>query len=315
MYHFIVNPASRSGRGIEIWQKELKPLLDKRKIPYYVYYSEAEGDVTRLAKYITDKRPHTGKELLRLVILGGDGTLNEALQGISSFENMAVGYIQVGSGGDFARDLKLPKDPVKALDRLLSAQSDPSRIHKMDLGIVKTAQKEFAFETSMGIGFDASVCEEIKHSRLKTLLNKFKLGSLSYLLIALKKIVTAPKCSCDIYLDHNPKPIHVNKLLFTAVMNHSYEGGGFKFCPQAKDDDGLLDLCVVGNLPKFIIPFCLPTAFVGIHFLIPGVNHYRARKIVMKTSAPLWLHTDGEVHCKTSEVTIICEHRRLPFIL
>ena len=315
MYHFIVNPASRSGRGKQIWKEYLQPVLDKKNIPYYVYYSEKAGDVTRLARYITKKRPGTGNDILRLVVLGGDGTLNEALQGISSYENLALGYIQVGSGGDFARDLKLPKDPRKALEAILSAAESSSRIHAMDLGLVTVSQKEIAFGNSMGVGFDASVCEEIMHSRLKTVMNKLKLGKLTYLAVALKQIMTAKNTSCEIYLDDNPKPIRVKKLLFAAAMNHSFEGGGFKFCPQAKDDDGILDLCVAGNLPRLIIPFCLPTAFFGLHFIIPGINHYAARRIVIKSDAPLWLHTDGEVHRKTDEVTITCCHKRIPFIL
>lgn len=98
-------------------------------------------------------------------------------------------------------------------------------------------------------------------------------------------------------------------------MNHRYEGGGFKFCPDADDTDGVLDLCVVGNIPKIIILFALPTAFFGRHFLFPGVNHYLARHVRLETSAPLWLHTDGEVHEKSKLLEIDCKQGDIRFLV
>lgn len=69
-------------------------------------------------------------------------------------------------------------------------------------------------------------------------------------------------------------------------MNHPYEGGGFCFCPQADNSDGLLDLCVVGDLPKLFILFALPTAFFGRHYIFPKIDHYTASSVRVKTSAP-----------------------------
>ncbi|MDE6065100.1 MAG: acylglycerol kinase family protein, partial [Lachnospiraceae bacterium] len=92
MYHIIVNPASRSGRGRLIWKETIKPALIERQIPYKAYFSKKAGDVTRLAHKITSQ---AGGDDLRLIILGGDGTVNETLQGISSFEHVVIGYIPV----------------------------------------------------------------------------------------------------------------------------------------------------------------------------------------------------------------------------
>ena len=90
-------------------------------------------------------------------------------------------------------------------------------------------------------------------------------------------------------------------------MLHRYEGGGFKFCPDAKPDDGIIDICTAATkLPKWVILLVLPTAFFGKHYLFPGIEPYEAQTIRLKSSAPVWIHTDGEVLCFDDELTISC---------
>ena len=302
MYHIIVNPASRSGRGRQIWKTIIKPALLGKKIEYQVYFSEQEGDVTEFARQITSSfdAGDDGKALCHLILLGGDGTVNEALQGISSFERVVIGYIPTGSSNDLARDMGIAKKPLEALERILTAQHHmESAVRLMDRGMVHTKNAERSFAVSCGIGFDAAVCEEAMHSRIKDTLNRLRLGKLTYLGIAIKQLFAAKPVSCTLYLD-DKEPVHIKRILFAAFMNHRFEGGGFKFCPTADYADGVFDLCVVGNLPRLLILFALPTAFFGKHFIFPGVTHYRAKHIQVETSAPLWLHTDGEVHEKTA---------------
>ncbi|MGN1147837.1 MAG: diacylglycerol/lipid kinase family protein [Lachnospiraceae bacterium] len=317
MYHIIVNPASRSGRGRHIWKEIIEPALSDKDISYKVYFSEKPGDVVKLARIITAPFADTGDNMMdacRLIILGGDGTVNEALQGISSCCRVIIGYIPTGSSNDLARDVGVPKNPLEALERILSIDDNADIVRPMDRGIVKTQNAERSFAVSTGLGFDAAVCEEAMNSKIKDTLNRLKLGKLTYLGIAIKQLFAARKVSCDLYLD-DKEPIHIKKLLFIASMTHRFEGGGFKFCPTADYTDGIFDLCVVGNLPKLIILLALPTAFFGKHFLFPGIDHYRARHIRIKTSAPLWLHTDGEVHEKSDDLEISCAQGDIRFII
>ena len=137
---------------------------------------------------------------------------------------------------------------------------------------------------------------------------------MTYLCIALKQLFAAKAISCEITLDGR-KNIFVPKLLFTALMIHPYEGGGFRFCPQAVNNDGLLDLCVVGDLPKLLILFALPTAFIGRHYLFPKIDHYTASSVQIKTSSPLWVHTDGEVYLKSDWISVSCLRQRLRFLV
>ncbi len=322
MYHIIINPTSKSGKGLTIW-KSLEPVLKDRKVSYQAYLSTHIGHVTQLTAEITSQISAGGKPV-NLILLGGDGTLNEALQGISDFDMVNVGYIPTGSSNDLARALKLSRDPVELLTQIL----DGTHSRMLDLGILtyesdtqvvsrlhkRLEHSSRYFIVSSGIGFDAAVCEEALSSSIKDTLNRFKLGKLTYLGIALKQLITAKAVACDICLDGG-QTIHIPKFLFSAFMIHPYEGGGFCFCPQADNGDGLLDLCVVGNLPKLLILIALPTAFWGKHYMFPRINHYTASSVRVKTSIPLWVHTDGEVYLKSDQISISCLKRRLHFLI
>lgn len=307
MYHIIVNPASRSGRGLKIWQKAIEPALSEGNIEYKVYFSEKAGDISVLSEMITDKA--SAASPVRLIILGGDGTFNEAIQAMKNMEHVTIGYIPTGSSNDLARDMKISKDPIAALKRILSG----GNITEMDMGIMTTPSKTRYFSVSCGIGFDAAVCEEAMSSPIKDTLNRLGLGKLTYLGIALKQLFTTKPVCCDIRLD-NGETIHVERILFAAAMTHRFEGGGFKFCPTAVCDDGFCDLCVVGSLPKLVLLLALPTAFFGKHYLFPGINHYRAREIQIHTSVPLWVHTDGEVSFRTDDIHVTYDKRKISFL-
>ncbi|MCL2718942.1 MAG: diacylglycerol kinase family lipid kinase [Lachnospiraceae bacterium] len=310
MYHIIVNPMAKSGRGKKLWRRVEAGLIE-RNVKYDVYFSKRAGFVTKHVRELTEAY-NTGDnpEPLKIIILGGDGTINETLQGIADFERVEIGYIPTGSSNDMARDLQLPKEPLVILDIILSGEA--RRV--MDIGEVSYSDNRPSryFAVSCGIGFDAAVCAEVLTSKLKKALNKVRLGKLIYLAIALKQIITAKKATVNIYFDDNQEPIHYRKFLFAAGMVHKFEGGGFKFCPDADYTDGLLDICVVGGLPKIIlILFALPTAFSGKHFIFPEIDSYRCKTMRIEVSTPLWVHTDGEVEDPAREVVMTCHSQKL----
>lgn len=325
MYYIIVNPASKSGRGKKIWTG-LEPVFIQNDIAYKVIFSKGTGHVTRIVSKLTapDRMPADAAPV-KLIILGGDGTMNETLQGISDFGRIRLGYIPTGSSNDLARDLSLPKDPALILQTILKGET----VRTMDIGTLTygcAADGESGspagetlsarhFAVSCGIGFDAAVCQEALASRFKNTLNRLGLGKLTYLSIALKQLVAAKSVSCDIYLDHAKEPIHLNRFLFTAFMIHRYEGGGFQFCPMADASDGKLDLCAVGRIPKPIILLALPTAFWGKHYIFPSIRHYTASQVTLRASAPLWVHTDGEVSRKSDCITVTCEKQQLQLMM
>ncbi len=298
MYHIIINPASRSGQGAKIWSEQVEPALKESTVEYQTYFSRKAGDVKHLAAQITSE--HADASDLKLIVLGGDGTVNEALQGITDLSRVVLGYIPTGSSNDLARDLAIPKDPKAALNLIL--QNTCPRA--MDLGRLTYQDEDQPaesrlFAVSCGIGFDAAVCAEAMSSRIKDTMNRMGLGKLTYLGIALKQLITARKVSCTLTLEdslHQTKSsIQLPRFLFVTCMSHRYEGGGFMFCPPAVDYDGVMDVCSVGNISKVLVLFALPTAFFGKHYFVKGIDAYTVTELSISTSAPLWVHTDGEV--------------------
>lgn len=299
MYYFIVNPASRSGRGLKIWKEQVEPVLQAKDVAYRSFFSEKAGDAARFIREIIASAMQLPAPI---IILGGDGTVNEALQGIDDTSKVILGYIPTGSSNDFARDLRIPKNPSAALDIVLNGKATP-----MDLGTVTYPDGEHRrFAVSCGMGFDAAVCEEALHSKLKNVMNKIGLGKLTYLGIALRQLFAAKAVSGRLTLEDGA-PIDMGNMLFTACMLHRFEGGGFMFAPDADPHDGILNMCAVGDLSKLFVLFALPTAFKGKHYRFKGITPFKAGKLTLESSSPLWIHTDGEVSRKSSKITVSCQ--------
>ena len=147
MYTFIVNPHARSGLGQKVWD-DLEVILRRQGISYEVYYTKYQKHATAITAQITsDGYEHT------IVALGGDGTVNEVVNGIRDFDKTILGYIPIGSSNDFARGLELPTNPVEALENILKCP----KLHPMNVGEISFRGKRRRFAVSAGIGFDADI--------------------------------------------------------------------------------------------------------------------------------------------------------------
>lgn len=308
---FIVNPAAHSGKGRRLWE-QTEHILKKHGVSYEGFLSEKKGDIAAIAKRLTASLAE-GEERT-LVLLGGDGTVNEALQGICNFDRVRLGYIPTGSSNDLARDMGISTKLEEALRPFLEEGEEC----RMDLGCVSWQENGVArkrrFLVSCGIGYDAAVCAEVLSSKMKRYLNRLGLGKFTYLGIGLKRMLAAEYAKASLRLDKE-KTVHLRRMLFTACMLHRFEGGGFCFCPQADAQDGLLDLCVVDGVPKWKFPVIIPFALRGKHFRFRGVTPYRASRIDIRTDAPLWIQTDGEVPGKSNRLVITNEKQKVHFVV
>ena len=100
-----------------------------------------------------------------------------------------------------------------------------------------------------------------------------------------------------------------------AVMNQKYEGGGFKFCPDAQPDDQLLDVILVEGIRKIKLLFCLPTAFFGKHVGIRGIHILTCSDIHVHSASALPIHIDGESGGIREDLTVSIEKSSLKIIL
>ena len=123
MYYCIVNPSARSGKGKDIWELLEKKFAEKG-LEYRAVFTKGPGHATKLAHNLTAPRNSDNDKVgpTKLIVLGGDGTLNEAINGIQDFENTLVGYIPIGSSNDFARDLSFPNKTDDLIEQILEAK-------------------------------------------------------------------------------------------------------------------------------------------------------------------------------------------------
>ena len=303
MYTFIANPNARSGRGILLW-KQIEQVLKERDIDYHVLFTKYQHHATHLVHDLTsDGNPHT------IVVLGGDGTLNEVIDGIAFLDKVTLGYIPLGSGNDFARGLGLPTDVQEALKQILN----PSHYTYMNVGVLDYEDKHRRFAVSTGIGFDAAVCHQVMVTPLKAFLNRLKLGKLTYLGVALHKLFTLKPVTMTVTTESGN--IHTyHKVYFTAVMNLKYEGGGFNFCPSSDCSDDKLDIITVSDLPRLKVLCLLPTAFKGWHTHFHGIHIDTCTEVKISSDRALPVHTDGEPVFLQKEIHVHLEKQKLRII-
>lgn len=304
MYTFIVNPNARTGLGSRVWSS-IEARLVKEQIPYQVFFTKYQNHATKIIRNLTSSGQH-----MTIVALGGDGTINEVVNGICDLSNVTLGYIPIGSSNDFSRGLGLSCDPHKALTAILS----PKKFAYVNIGAVTHEGKTRRFAVSAGLGFDAEVCYRISFSKLKAALNRIKLGKLAYALVAVLSLLLQTPKKMTITLD-NETPVNFDRVYFTALMNQKYEGGGFMFCPKANPGDDVLDLIVVEGLSKLKILCLLPTAFFGKHTRFHGIHTYRCENVKIESDASLPLHTDGETVLYQTELLGRLEPEKLRVIV
>lgn len=307
MYYFIVNPNSHGRRGEKIWKK-LERQIRKVGVPYEKYLTQEAGDARRFAAKLTAAM----QEPTVIVAVGGDGTVNEVLNGLAISDLLTFGYIPTGSGNDLARGLMLSQNPYKCLKQILS----PAEISRVDYGIISYEDEEPVyrrFMVSSGIGFDAAVCHR--------LLKKNGAGGLPrpngrwrYILAGAKQLLCAKPSRGYLILD-GVRRVEFNHIYFVSIHNHRSEGGGFQFAPKAAYDDGEVELCVAHTASKLRLVMVLFTACLGHLGRQRGVHVYRCREAVIHVERPLPVHTDGENCFCQDELRVRCVKKKLRMIL
>ena len=303
MYHFIVNPKYRSGRGQLIWNMVERKLI-RLSVSYDVIMTTCVGHA-RLAADQLSSQP----EAVTIVVIGGDGTINEVLSGLHLSNHIVFGCIPTGSGNDFAKGMHLPTDPMEALDNILYGRNTVS----IDLGVIQSNGRTSRFSISAGMGFDASICHEALTSPIKKVLNKLHLGRLTYFFIALKQIFLYTPTTITLTMDGG-RTFTYKRAFFATAFNQPCEGGGIRICPNAKPDDNELDICIVSDVSRLKLALFLPGAFWGLHTHIQGVHFMRCKTITIQSDRSIPVHRDGESGGNQKNITISLEKTTLKVI-
>jgi len=269
---FIVNSTAGRGKtGKKI--SKLVTSLNEHKFDYEIELTKAPQHAIQLTQDAIEKR------ITNIVAVGGDGTLNEVVNGImlsGKSENVNLGIVPEGGGNDFALNFKLSSNIDKAVDLLRKF-----KIRKIDIGKIEDKY----FINALGIGFDARVA--IVSNKIKYLN-----GLPRYLLAVIKALVTLKMVEADIKMDTGTIK---NPFLLLSIGNGLSTGGGFLLTPEARTDDGLLDLCLINKANRRRVLSLLPSAIKGKHLKEPEVVIHQSQKIEVTTNKPLPIYYDGEL--------------------
>ncbi len=255
------------------------------------------------------------EERENIFLVGGDGTANEVINGITDFSRIRFGYIPTGSGNDLGRGLQVGSDPVSRMKHLLKSRETV----QMDLGEVCLSNgKTRRFAISAGIGLDAEACRRAQTSELKVRLNKLGLGKLTYALLTVSALFSMPFADGTLSYRNKKgevKTLHVKKMIFAAAMNHKWEGGGVPMAPKADAFDGRLSMITVGGLFRLQALCLFPLLLLGKQERSKHFHHLNTSSITIRTNKPMVIHADGEVCGTATAVRFTCLPGKLTVIV
>ncbi len=306
--HFLLNKTARTGGSAAVW-KEIQTILADENIEYEVHPTDYPHAATDIAEKLSGLEDAS----VNLIVIGGDGTVNEVINGIRNFEKIRLGIIPAGSGNDFARGLGKPKglEAFRGILDSLRREEAGETLKKIDLGEAGHDGASRLFAISAGIGLDAIVCKKALQSGLKKLLNRLHLGQLTYILLTVETLFSMKTSDVDVIFGTDGKTRHVKKVIFGAGMNLFAEGGGVPMAPHADPADGQLSLCLAYGIPKIVTFFCLPLLMAAKHERIKGFSIWNCPSFTLHSSEPMTLHTDGEYGGEVTDVTFRCLKQRL----
>jgi len=272
LYHVIYNPNSgmrKTRRAAE----SIRKILEARGDEVAFYPTEGKGHCTEIVRKI-----NTTCEDAKVLIIGGDGTFSEALNGIENFDTITFGLIPCGTGNDFAKKLGISGCPKKALRKVLAG--NVTRIDHIDLDGKRCLNV-------CGLGMDVDVL--VKYATMKHFKGKIKYYlSLFYVLTHFKPHRVRYKIG-EVEKEQD--------VFMVGVCNGSYIGGGMALAPDNNVADGAMELVVIDNIPKGMIFFRLIPFLLGRMNKQSCTHTFRGAdaEVEILNEQPARVQVDGEV--------------------
>lgn len=274
----IVNQTAGGGKPEKLLP-EIFNIFDSMNLSYHTSWTTSSGGATDLARRAADN----GTD--HIVSVGGDGTINEIINGILAAEKQpSLGIIPAGWANDFIKSTSIPNDIRQACQVIKEGKTK-----KIDLGLIN---QQIYFANVCGIGFDAEITALA--NRIKTEHpNWTSLSAYVYVFAAIRKLLSPiPSFQLKITIDNQ---VIEKEVLFLAIGNGRVEGGKFNIAPDAKIDDGLLDIWIIQKMTRARCLSLLPKAIKGTHKGVPEVNFFRGRNILIEAPEPITAQVAGEI--------------------
>jgi len=295
MYIFIVNPLAGDGRAKRVFNK-LQDTHTYKSIDTQFIYTEYKGHATEIAT----KLSNSTKQIDAIIIVGGDGTIYEFLNGFTN-RSLPLSFLLGGSGNDFARGCSIEGSSETILKRVISAKNPvlywPS-VYESDV-------RKLVFGNSIGFGFDALIAKNTKKSAAKPILNKLGLGKLSYTYTLIKGLISFKPL--NITVNVNGYEHHIKKCWIASASNHPYVGGGMKLVPQASNNERYFTVILIHSISRLKVMLLFMTVFSGLHTKLKEVEQIDTDYVEFTFENEIDLQVDGELSrtsaCVVSKTT------------
>ena len=271
---FIINPAAGSRNRTDDYSEVIHKICRKKGVDYEVRVSTAPGECTRIARQAAE----TGTEY-RIYACGGDGTLNEVVQGAAGYANAAVTVFSGGSGNDF---VKLFDDPQAFFDleRLLDAEEATFDLIRCNDDIAMNI---------CSVGLDARIGTDVSRYKRLPLLHGFRAYAASTVVNVVKGIAK------HYVVEINGKRID-GKQTFICVCNGRYYGGGFYAMPDADPTDGKLDVLLVKKVSRLQVAGVVGKYKAGRYKELGHIaKYFRTDRVKITCDKPTSIQLDGEL--------------------
>ena len=283
-WYFIVNPNAGSRKGVRDWPK-ISRLLRESGIPYEKVLTTHRGHAIDLAIDCIKLGYR------RIAVVGGDGTLNEVLNGIIIQKDIdpkevLLGMIPVGTGNDWCRSFNIPFDYKKALEVIMQEKTFVQDVGKVTHYHHDKSEIRY-FMNVAGMGYDALV-----NKKTNMMKDKGGGGPLTYFYFVFASLFQYRFMEAVIEVDG--EMVFKGEIFSMNVGICKYNGGGMMQVPHAVPDDGLLDVTLSTNAPKYMVIQHVRKLYDGSLVNLPFVKTFKGKEIRIRSTGRIFLETDGE---------------------
>lgn len=273
MIDFIVNPLAGGKNGKKI--QAAVPIIERRLKEAGKDYAFHYTEHVRHATEITESLIKNGAT--DIVVIGGDGTLHEVINGFSDFERVTLGVIPCGTGNDFANAIGIPEDPEKAIGIIL--ENKPQFTDFMQMPTVRGLN-------IIGMGIDVDVLRRYEKAKKKT--------KLTYTLCLIKSLFKFKYSEFDVEADGGKNENY--RSMIAAIANGHRYGGGIAICPPAKPFDGKLDFVAMKEMKKLKLIGAFMKLKKGKVLTLPQAVHFNAKEIKIAPKGDYTVNVDGQLY-------------------
>ena len=276
---FIINPAAGSRDRTAYYTEQIEKICAPRGLTYRIEVSKAPGDCTRIAKEAAE----SGEEY-RLYACGGDGTLNEVVNGAAGYDNVSVTVFSGGSGNDFVKLFDKP-EAFFDLERLLDCEETTFDLIRCN--------DDYSLNIC-SVGLDARIGTDVSNYKRLPLLHGFRAYAASTVVNVIRGIA-------EHYVVEIGGETFDDEYTFVCVCNGRFYGGGFNPVPEADPADGLLDVLLVKKVTRAQVPVVIGKYKDGRYKELPDlVKHMRVKSLRIRCDKATPVNLDGEV--RTAQV-------------